>query len=782
MNTRKLFSFSFAAMFILVASMAWSQNQSATLSGKIIDAANGETLPGASVLLQPAGRGAATDEHGRFLISHLPPGKYRVQVSLIGYATHHDSLLLAPGQVQYLQISLRQQALAFPEVTVTAEHDRRTQEVNLSREYITNAEIRTTSAVMEPDLFRSLALLPGIIQANDFNSRFFVRGGSSNENHVLVEGMTIHNPYHAMGFFSTFDVDAIKAVEIHRSVFPARYGERLSSVTNVVLRDGNAQRFAGLGMVSLASSKFLLEGPLLKYHEQSGRKWTFMLNGRRTYIDQIVNYPLFFYDFAAKSVYDSGKKTRITLHGFYGLDQLQGIETPFPLPKPEATDIRWNNYALGVQWQQFFSTGNLWTNHLSYSAFHSLAHNTPLFLPTDFRQDNDIRELSFNSEWQGRLWNRWRATLGYGWSRYHIDQYLDKFINNFLRQSFQSRWRDLDQHKLYAEIAGGVGEHWLYEASMTGLYFPYHRKQALAPRLGVKYLLNDKWRLKAGFGRHYQYLTTLEDDDDPLLLFDAWLPTAPARPIARADHYGFGIELSASSVLEADLELYCHRRDHLTRYNRTQLPGEPFYLNGSGESYGVELRAHYNLKTYYGFVNYSFGKANSYFVLRNEPMRAPNDFRGHSFPSNSDVRHILNAVTGFRRGKWDINLTLLYQSGRPYTAVLASTQNLVDLPFLGEYFPLIFEQRSDFAFYGAPGYIYSAKNSRRYPFYQRVDFRSARSFSWLGMEWTFFGQIYNVFSRLNAAFYFADYDYFGLEAEHPFGLPIVPTFGISFRF
>ncbi len=767
---------------------ALGQNVSATFSGKIVDAANGETLPGATVVLSPGKRGAAADRHGRFVFSNLAPGKYHVQISMLGFQTQRDSLVLAPGEVHHIQVALRQQTLKLPEVTVTAERDRLTKEVNLSRDFISSSSLRMTTSVAEPDLFRSLALLPGVTQASDFNSRFYVRGGQSNENHVLVEGMTIHNPYHGLGFFSTFDVDAIKAVEVHRGIFPARYNERLSSVTNVTLRDGNAQRFAGLGMISLATSKLLFEGPLIKYRADSGRKWTYMLNARRTYADAILDYPLYFFDLSLKSVYDSGRKTRITLHGFYGFDRFIDKDSPFPFPAygEDFTNVQWNNRALGVQWQQFLPNGSLWSNHVSYSAFHSLAKDKEQVAIDSFRvsfQDNTIREFSFNSEWQGQWRDRWQVTLGYHWSRFQIDQALDRVLNDFFQQTFQGQWRALDQHKIYASVAGRMGERLLYEAGLTGLYFSAHRTTAFAPRLGVKYLLSDNWRLKAGVGRHHQYLTTLEDDDDPVILFDAWLPTPRDRAIARADHFGLGVEVTHSASVEAEAELYYHRNDNLLRFNRTQRPGEPFYLSGWSATYGLELRSHYDFKTYYGFANYSLGWATSHFFLRNQPMRSAEDFRWQSFPSNGDVRHTLNAVIGIRpAGKWDFSFTFVFQSGRPYTAVLGETRNLTDLPNYWGLFPGPDARREGLILDGVSDFIYSAKNGRRYPFYQRVDFRAARSFELFGVDWNFFFQVYNLFYRKNTAFRFPDYNFYPLEADHADGLPIVPTFGLSFRF
>ena len=384
------------------------------------------------------------------------------------------------------------------------------------------------------------------LTANDYNSRFYVRGGQGNENQVLVDGVTIHNPFHALGLFSAFNVDAIKAVEFYRGIFPARYSERLSSVTNVILRDGNAQRFSGSGMISLATSKLLLEGPLLKYNHSTGRKWTFMLNGRSTYLNAVIDSPLSFYDLSTKTVYDSGQKNKLTLHGFYSLDRIKDISDTYP-------NIHWNNRAVGLDWQYFSSPASFFRTQLAYSDFRSDANNAERVLEEGqsfLRQKNSIQEASLHVEWSKRFLRFLHLNLGYGFSRFNIDQYL----SSFFQEAFQGSWREQDQHKTYVSLEGGIGENLIYEAGGSWLYFSVEQANKFSPRVGMKYLLNDAWRLKGGLGRHYQSLTTINDDDDPLILFDAWLPSPANRPIPHADHYGLGVEFSRSTALQTDLE------------------------------------------------------------------------------------------------------------------------------------------------------------------------------------------------------------------------------------
>jgi len=742
-----------------------SQNANGALAGIVVDAATGETLPFANVLLMPGQRGTTTDVHGRFLLTHLAAKMFFLRVSYLGFEVYQDSVQVDSGQISQLRIALQPKMLAVPEVIVTAERDRLTREVNLSQEYLDNQEIRATSSVAEPDLLRSLAVLPGVVQTNDYNSRFYVRGGQGNENHVLVDGVTIHNPFHALGLFSTFNVEAIKAVEFYRGIFPARYSERLSSVTNVIMRDGNAQRFSGLGMLSLVTSKFLFEGPILKYNSQTGQKWTYMINGRRTYLDAIVNFPLYFYDFSAKSVYDSGRKTKLLVHGFYSYDRINDVSDTYP-------NIHWNNRMAGVDWQQLFSPSSFFNMQLAYSDFRSDANNPKRAREEGesfLRQKNSIRELSLQGDWNRRLSNT-LVTVGYGFSRFNMDQYL----SSFFREVFQGRWREHDQHKAYLTLEGGMGEHWIYELGGSWFYFSSGHTHKFSPRLGLKYLLNETWRLKGGLGRHYQILTTLNDDDDPLVLFDAWLPSPPNRPVPRADHYGFGAEFSPSSSLETDLEFYYRRYTGLTRFNRSQRAGEPFYLNGWAESYGMEIRAHYDFKRFYGFANYALGRATSHFFLRNQPMRFERDFRWQTFPSAGDVRHTLKAVVGFRHGgNWDLNLSVIFQTGRPYTARLGTTAVAYDFP-LGDWPPFNQPIFRDNYFASEP--VYSSKNGLRFPFYQRVDFHAVRNFRWLGMDCSFFAQVYNLFFRKNTAFYIPG------DRKILKGLPIVPTFGLAARF
>ncbi len=759
---------------ILLLSIIWkglfpdhlaAQKNPVGISGIVAAANSGEPLPGANISLLPGRRGTATDEHGRFQLISLQPGHYQIRISFIGYQTFIDSLILTPEKRPYLRIRLIEKAIAGREVVVTADRDDSADRGLLNPQLITTTKIRQMSTVGEPDVMRALALQPGIASVNDYNTRFFVRGGRGNENQLLIEDVTVHNPYHALGFFSTFEVDAIKMVENYRGVAPSRYCERLSSVTNVLLRDGHAREIHGSGMVSLVSSKFLLEGPLLRYRPQSGQKWTWMLSGRRTYFDLIINFPFYFYDLSFKSVYDSGKHTRLIFHGYYGVDR---VDTHLKSDMPK---LHWKNRIAGIRWFQFFSPRFTWMNAVSFSDFTTASTSmdpTPATIIEVPNQLNGIQEVSLVSEGNWTLFHDWQLTLGYQLSRYDMEQYLDTFFKTY----FKEHWQNFQQHKTYLSLKGNWGPRWQSELGMTWLNIPFNATNRLAPRLGIQYRISDTWRLVAGYGHHFQALTTINDDFDPLVFFDAWIPSPKNQPIAAAKHIGFGLNGFFNHSIKLNWEVYYRRYSDLLRFNRVRYwPEERFYLPGWAESFGTELELTVNRKRYDGTLNLSWMQATSHFWLRNQPMHHLNDFRWYSFPSSGDIRLAVNCYFSFRfRKKWDVGIAGIFQSGRPGTVLIGRLQ-----PFF-----VLGENSRVYTSIDEGSTVYSSPNAYRFPFYQRLDLKISRKFTLYKTDGEYFFQIYNLLCRLNTAFYFPANSVW--DDARMIDLPILPTFGISFKF
>ncbi len=759
---------------ILLLSIIWkglfpdhlaAQKKPVGISGLVVAANSGEPLPGANISLLPGRRGTATDEHGRFQLFSLQPGHYQIRISFIGYQTFIDSLILTPEKSPYLRIRLIEKPIAGREVVVTADRDDTADRGLLNPQLITTTKIRQMSTIGEPDVMRALALQPGIASVNDYNTRFFVRGGRGNENQLLIEDVTIHNPYHALGFFSAFDVDAIKMVENYRGVAPSRYCERLSSVTNILLRDGHAQEIHGSGMVSLVSSKLLLEGPLLRYQPASGRKWTWMVSGRRTYFDLLVKFPYYFYDLSFKSVYDSGKHTRLIFHGYYGVDR---VDTKI---KEDLPKLHWKNRVASIRWFQFISPRLTWMNAVSYSDFATSSTRNDPTPDAGFdepNQMNGIKEVNLVSEGNYNLFHDWFLTMGYQLSRYDMNQYLDTFFKTY----FKERWQNFQQHKTYLSLKANWGPRWQGDFGVTWLNIPFSQTDQLAPRLGLQYRLSDTWKLAMGYGHHFQALTTINDDHDPVVFFDAWIPSPKNQPIAAARHLGLGLNGSINKLARLNWEVYYRRYSDLLRFNRIRYwPEEKFYLPGWAESYGTELELNISHDRYDGMLNVSWMRATSHFWLRNQPMHHLNDFRWYSFPSSGDIRLAINCYFSFRfRRKWDIGIAGIFQSGRPGTVLIGRLQHFFVPGENSRVYHSIDEGST----------VYSSPNAYRFPFYQRLDLKISRKFTLYKTDGEYFFQIYNLLCRLNTAFYFPANSVW--DDARVIDLPILPTFGVSFKF
>jgi hypothetical protein len=278
------------APFIIIA-----QTGNGRVSGYLHDASTGEPLMYANVVVVDTDYGSASSLQGFYVIRGLPPGNYTLRVMMMGYSPVEKKITVAPKSDQRLDFDLEIEPVKGAEITVTAERTRFKEQVEISRTSLSFREIKTAPAFIESDLFRSLQLLPGVIAQNDFSAALIVRGGSPDENLILLDGTEVYNPYHIGGVFSTFNADAIADAEFLAGGFPAEYGGRISSVIKITSKEGNSKNGRlttnswlgkywdishGRGEISALSSRIMLEGP--------SYKGGWMFSGRRTYFDQLA--------------------------------------------------------------------------------------------------------------------------------------------------------------------------------------------------------------------------------------------------------------------------------------------------------------------------------------------------------------------------------------------------------------------------------------------------------------------------------------------------------------
>ena len=256
------------------------------MNGFVRDDSNGEPISYANVFLSNTSMGVATNNEGYFVLSNIPSGVYEINVAMIGYAVHKEKVDLSLEESIRLEIRLKEEALKGAEVLVTAERQKFERSMESSQIALDIREINSAPAFVEPDVFRTLQMLPGVQTTSDFSSALYVRGSTPDQNLIMLDVIAVYNPYHLGGIFSTFNTDAIKEADFHAGGFPARYGGRMGAILNVINREGNTEKIRGSANLSLISSKALVEGPIPKW---KGMKGSWMVSGRRTYIDKVVD-------------------------------------------------------------------------------------------------------------------------------------------------------------------------------------------------------------------------------------------------------------------------------------------------------------------------------------------------------------------------------------------------------------------------------------------------------------------------------------------------------------
>ncbi|MBL7830543.1 MAG: TonB-dependent receptor, partial [Saprospiraceae bacterium] len=265
---------------------AFAQNNGG-VRGNILDKATGNPLPFASVILKGTKYGASSNESGFYSVNEVPAGDYTMIVKYFGYDSLTLDITIRKGGYANKQILLSESGINLQDIEISAQKEVAKTEVLISKVTITPKQIRALpSTGGEADIAQYLPVLPGVISTGDQGGQLYIRGGAPIQNKVLMDGLTIYNPFHSIGFFSVFETEAIRSVDVYTGGFGAQYGGRISAVVDIKTRDGNKKRLSGIVSGSLFQSKILLEGPISTLKVTGGGSTSFMLTGKKSYIDQ----------------------------------------------------------------------------------------------------------------------------------------------------------------------------------------------------------------------------------------------------------------------------------------------------------------------------------------------------------------------------------------------------------------------------------------------------------------------------------------------------------------
>ena len=703
-----------------------AQSPGVDIRGIVTDSTNGERLPGVNVIVEGTGRGWVTNVNGFYLIAAVPRGKHTVTASAIGYRRRALTVEITGTEPVSLNIVLVPRVIESSEVTIEGEREEEAAQRSASIHIVTPHDLQQVPSAAQADLFRTMELLPGVSSTSDVNSKFYVRGGAGDQNLVLLDGMKLFNPFHAYGTFGVLDPAIIKTAEVYTGAFPANYGDRLSSVVNVTTRDGNRSNFAGNAGINFLSANLALEGPV-----KGDNSW--LVSGRKSVFDRTLEKlvpsaaPTSFYDLFFKGT--AGSSTgRVGIRGFISDDQITPVD-------PTQPDHRWRSAAAAAVVSGLI-TDRIYmdlTMDLSASEVTRSANPASPVPPASSR----ISEWSFRGEFDVYPENQDHFAVGFESAFPDISNMLPTRAGT--QRSFGDNEGELWLWFRYITSLGPIG----LDAGMhtelstiSGAVLGNRSvplRQILQPRLTASCNVAGNWMVKAAYGVFTQNIITINNEDDLISLFDAWVYLPDQLRPEEADHYVLGIEGNITPELSASVQGYVKDYRSLALYNPDKIfPEDPDYISGTGTSSGIETLLRYSLPLTDIYASYVLSRAR---VSATGITYAPRYDQTHAVKAMGVV-HLTDNI--------DITVRWEYGSGYPYTqnAGFYSRLSLSDID--KDPFP---------TGSGDPMRVLGSKNAARLPAYRRLDAGIAFKFAARGVRGNAGINVLNVQDVQNILYY-----------------------------
>lgn len=752
--------------FISYTVLAQQKQFNHTLSGKIKDKATGEALPNATVQVKGAKTGVAANVDGYFLLTNIPSDTSTIVVTYLGYPPTEVKLTKAQSYSDF-KIELASDAKELNTVTVVAAKkqdvvmaDRNT--VGVIK--MTPKLLQQLPNVGEKDVMRSFQLMPGVSASNESSSGMYVRGGTPDQNLVVYDGFTVYHVDHLYGFYSAFNSNALKDVQLYKSSFESRFGGRLASVTEITGKDGNQNKFNIGADVSLLSLNAYAEVPI-------GDKFSSIVAFRRSYKGPFYNeiFTMFnpsssggggkagesssstvasyFYDLNGKFTYRPTKRDIISLSIYNGTDHLDNSgsgkadATGGGTITASSTDLtNYGNFGSSLKWSRKWSDKLYGNTLVSFSNYYSIRNNTQsktLTSPSGTVQtstqglyeNNDLNDFSFKSDYQYELKNNRQLLFGVFGSYYDIAyQYTQNdTVSVVNKKSNETSAGAYLQAKLkFAK------DKLMFVPGIRASYYSGTGKPYFEPRALATYALTDRVTLKGATGLYYQFANRITREDILAGSRDFWLlANGTSIPVSSATHFTFGTSYENNNYLFS-VEGYYKKLNNLTEYSlrfnpQPQGPGVSLsenFFSGYGDAKGIEFLAQKKIGKIAGWVSYTLGQARNNYAVYSDTY----------YPANQDVTHEFKAVGIYKLKKLDFSATWVYATGRPYTGP-SGAYNVTLLDGSSQNF-----------------YTVTAKNGQRLPAYHRMDIaanyklfgkKNGKEFGSIGLS------IFNVYNRIN---------------------------------
>lgn len=765
-----------------------AQGDRYTLSGFVYEQGSRESLPGVNVYIAELRAGATTNNYGFYSIT-LPSGVYLVQYSSVGYNTQAFEIALEKDVE--LDIFLVP-SIELAGVEIVGESAPAITETPLMS--VIDLPVRQVAQIPallgEKDVLKVIQLMPGVKKGTEGTSGFYVRGGGADQNLIILDDATVYNASHLFGFFSIFNGDAIKSLQLTKGGFPARYGGRLSSVLEITMKDGNKERFGGEAGIGLLSSRLTLEGPLVK--ERS----SFIISGRRTYFDLLAKPFMpkdekagyYFYDLNAKMNYTINKKNRIYLSAYTGRDQFYARYKDYY--SRSNAGMYWENATATLRWNHLFNNRLFSNTSLIYSRYRLKIFNKETYDDDRFELSygSGIRDVSLKFDLHYSLHPNHTIKAGLISTYHHFtpsaivikDDYLDRF-----EQSVKAI--DVLESGVYVEDEMRIGRRLRANAGMRLSHFIDGDKNYVKPepRVSASWLLPRDMALKASFATMNQYVHLLSNTGIGLPT-DLWVPSTRNVPPQTSRQVALGLvkELKDKN-LELSVEGYYKKSENTLGYREgasfllindptgaEEVNWEDNVTSGKGWAYGVELLLQRKTGRLSGWVGYTLSWAQLQFDEVNF---------GEKYFARYDSRHDLSVVAVY-----EINERIVFSG----TWVLASG-NPVTLPVgeyrayphsTGRYSTLYWSDEYGHYYWGFVN-DYDKINSFRMAAYHRLDL----GFQFIRQDEKYYRvfelSVYNAYNRKNPFFYFIGYDEPNKRALKQISIfPFIPSVSYSIKF
>jgi ferric enterobactin receptor len=738
-----------------------------TLTGKIIDATNGETLPFASIKVRSSKNGAISNVDGYFTLLKVPSDTVILALNYIGYKNRIFYLNPQMSKTNLI-IEMEPAVQELDEVEITSEKT----EVMKANEVVgmlkmTPRNIAKLPNIGERDVFRAFQLMPGISAANESSAGLYVRGGTPDQTLVLFDGFTVYHVDHLYGFFSAFNYNAIKDVQLYKGGFESKFGGRISGVAEITGKEGNKREInTGLD-VSLLSANAFVEGPL-------GNKITFLVAGRRSWQGPLygkifdtfntktstggsggsfgpgggppgsesVTPTSYFYDLNGKVTFKPTDKDVITLSLYDGTDKLDnsqsvsiggGIGGGGNSGGFTTTDLsNWGNTGGSLKWSRRWSR-KFYSNFLvSYSNYFSKRDNTTNASFTNSKketqnvkfgtlEDNNLQDKSFKGDFEWKTSETNRVQFGINFSNLNIKYtYAQNDTLTILNKNEKGNLLSL---YLQDEIHL-MNEKLIVKPGVRMNYFDVTKKSYFEPRYSATYQFNKELKLKTAGGLYYQFAKQVNREDFSSGNRNFWLlSNGDYLPVSSAKHFIVGGSYETDDYL-FDVEMYYKDLSNVTEYTlrftpqvREGLAATETFYTGSGYVKGIDFLVQKKFGDYTGWIGYSLSEAKTNIA----------QFSNQPFYSNQDARHEFKVVNSYKWGRWDLALTWIYASGKPYTSIEG-----------GYGVKLLDGTAKDFT---NP----SGKNANRLPNYHRMDVSATYNFPHGSLALS----VFNVYGHTN---------------------------------